>query len=127
MARRLAVVQDDLFFAERVRATARRLGLDLELITSAQAVDRHWEPETVVVLQVTLHPERQLALLDRLRHALPPPTVVAVTGHLETPLRARARALGAVLAAHSSMDRVIARACGVSDRAGDGHGTRPGR
>ncbi|HEY8678782.1 MAG TPA: hypothetical protein VIN39_09155 [Candidatus Dormibacteraeota bacterium] len=119
MARRLSVVQDDLFFAERVRAAAGRLGLDLELLTPAQATERRWEPDSVVVLQVTLHPERQLTLVDRLRHAQPAPTVVAVTGHLETPLRSRAKALGAVLAAHSSMDRVIARACGVSDRDSD--------
>jgi ActR/RegA family two-component response regulator len=114
MPARLFVVQDDLFFAERVRGAARRLGLDLVTVTPADATERTWDRESVVVVQVTLNPDRQLALVERLVKSKPAPRVIAVTGHLETDLRARAKALGAVLAAHSSMERVLARACGVS-------------
>ncbi len=110
----LYVVQDDLFFAERVRGVARRLGLDLVTLGPAEARDRTWDTDSVVVVQVTLNPDRQLALVERLVQAKPAPRVIAVTGHLETDLRVRAKALGAVLAAHSSMERVLARACGLS-------------
>jgi hypothetical protein len=40
--------------------------------------------------------------------------VIAVSGHLETEKRSRAKALGAILAAHSSMERVLARALETS-------------
>ncbi|MDQ6883077.1 MAG: response regulator [Candidatus Dormibacteraeota bacterium] len=115
MARRLYVVQDDLFFAERVRATARRLGLSLTALSPSEASERHWDPGSVVVVQVTLNPGRQLAMIEQLKLANPAPRVVAVSGHLETELRARARALGAVLAAHSSMERVLTRAMQLED------------
>jgi ActR/RegA family two-component response regulator len=110
----LYLIQDDLFFAERVRGAARRLGLDLVALAPAEAGGRTWDTDSVVVVQVTLNPDRQLALVERLLQSKPAPRVIAVTGHLETELRVRARALGAVLAAHSSMERVLARACGLS-------------
>ncbi len=108
------VVQDDLFFAARVEAVARRLGLSVVPI-AVQSVDgTSFEPGSVVVVQVTLHPDRQLELVARLRQKDPPPTVVAVAGHLETDLRRRARALGAMVASHSGMERTIARAISQS-------------
>ena len=108
------LVQDDLFFAARVELVARRLGLTVEPI-AVQSVDGiRFEPGSVVVVQVTLHPERQLQLVARLRQKDPPPTVVAVAGHLETALRRRARALGAMVASHSGMERTIARATSTS-------------
>lgn len=122
VAPRLLVVSDDLFFAARVQAAAARLGLQVEQ-TSAAAVEQRaafsgtGNAAAVVVLQLTLHPERQLTLLQRLRSLEPPPVVVAISGHLETELRRKAKALGAVLASHSAMDRALARACGLS---GDG-------
>lgn len=106
------LVQDDLFFAARVAALARRLGLDLRVLTPTEVEQASVEPGGVVIVQVTLHPDRQLALIERLRARQPPPTVIAVAGHLETPLRRRARALGALVASHSSMERTIARAYG---------------
>jgi hypothetical protein len=45
--------------------------------------------------------------------------MIAVTGHLETELRQRLKARGVILAAHSGMDRVLARALGVNDARGD--------
>jgi DNA-binding NarL/FixJ family response regulator len=108
------VVQDDLFFAARVEAVARRLGVPVVPI-ALQSVDGIcFEPGSVVVVQVTLHPERQLQLIERLRQKDPRPTVVAVAGHLETDLRRRARALGAMVASHSGMERTIARALSSS-------------
>lgn len=115
MAARLYVIQDELFFAERVRMTARRLGVELELLSPPAAENRVWEPGSVVALQVTLNPERQLELIGRLVNASPAPKVVAVTGHLEAEKRSRARALGAILAAHSSMERVLARALRIDE------------
>ncbi len=115
---RLLVVNDDLFFATRVRAAATRLGLSTEQVGPAEVETRVGTADDVVVLQITLHPDRQLALLHRLRSRKPPPVVVAVAGHLETELRRKAKALGAALASHSGLDRALARAAGLSGEGG---------
>lgn len=114
VARRLFVIEDDLFFAQRVRQVASRIGVPLEALSIPAARERTWDPGSVVVLQATLNRDRQLALIGELTHRDPAPTVVAVTGHLESELRSRAKALGAMLAAHSSMERSIGRALGLS-------------
>jgi ActR/RegA family two-component response regulator len=116
VGRRLYVVEDDLFFTQRVRTAARRLGVPIEGLTPADARSRAWTPEQIVVLQATLRPEQQLDLVDQLIHREPAPVVIAVTGHLETALRQRLKASGAVLAAHSAMDRVLARALKLNAR-----------
>jgi ActR/RegA family two-component response regulator len=114
MARRLFVVQDDLMFVQRLDASAARLGIRASAISPADAAARVWEPDDVVILQATLRPERQLRLVDELLHRDPRPIVVAVTGHLETELRQRLKRMGARLAAHSAMDRALARALEIS-------------
>jgi CheY-like chemotaxis protein len=101
-------------FEQRLRAAARRLGTPVEAVSPVEARTRAWNQEDVIVLQATLRPEQQLELVDHLRQLRPAPVVIAVTGHLETELRERLKARGATLAAHSGMDRVLARALGVS-------------
>jgi CheY-like chemotaxis protein len=125
VSKRLYVVEDDLFFAQRIRAAAGRLGVPVEGLSPAATRSRAWEPADVVVLQATLRPDQQLELVDQLARRLPAPVIVAVTGHLETALRQRLKAAGAVLAAHSAMDRVLARALGLSDGR-DAKGPPPG-
>jgi ActR/RegA family two-component response regulator len=115
VSKRLYVVEDDLFFSQRVRAAAARLGVPVEGLSPAAARSRAWQPAEVVVLQATLRPDRQLDLVRELAGRQSAPVVVAVTGHLETALRQRLKAAGAVLAAHSAMDRVLARALALSD------------
>jgi CheY-like chemotaxis protein len=115
VSNRLYVVEDDLFFTERVRTAARRLGVPVEGLSPAAARSQAWDRADVVVLQATLRPDRQLELVDQLARRQPAPVIVAVTGHLETALRQRLKAAGAVLAAHSAMDRVLARALALSD------------
>ncbi|TMG32270.1 MAG: response regulator [Chloroflexi bacterium] len=122
MPRRLFVVEDDLMFAQRARAAALRLGVAAVGLTRADALAHVWEAGDVVLLQATLRPEQQLDLVQQLRRRQPTPRVVAVTGHLETGLRQRLKAAGATLAAHSAIDRVLARALGVSDDAPRGPG-----
>ena len=119
MSKRLYVVEDDLFFAQRVRAAAARLEVPVEGLSPAAARSRAWQPAEVVVLQATLRPDQQLDLVGELARRQPAPVVVAVTGHLETALRQRLKAAGAVLAAHSAMDRVLARALALSDGGAD--------
>jgi CheY-like chemotaxis protein len=114
VARRLYVVADELLFVQRLLAAARRLGTPVEQVSPAEARTRAWSIDEVVVLQATLRPEQQLELVDHLTRRSPAPVVIAVTGHLETELRQRLKARGAILAAHSGMDRVLARALGVS-------------
>ena len=115
MSKRLYLVEDDLFFSQRVRAAAGRLGVPVEGLSPAAAQSRVWAPADVVVLQATLRPEQQVDLVSELIRREPAPVVVAVTGHLETALRQRLKTAGAVLAAHSAMDRVLARALRLSD------------
>jgi len=102
-------------FAQRVRAAASRLGVPVEGVSAGDARIRPWERDQVVVLQATLRPQQQLELVDHLIHLESAPVVVAVTGHLETELRQRLKARGATLAAHSAMDRVLARALQLRD------------
>ena len=101
-------------FAQRLRAAAGRLGIPVQAVSPSQARSRAWDRDQVVVLQATLRPEEQLELIDHLTGRAPAPVVIAVTGHLETELRQRLKARGVILAAHSGMDRVLARALRVS-------------
>jgi CheY-like chemotaxis protein len=122
--RHLFFVEDELMFGQRLRAAARRLGVPVEPVSPAEARTRAWERDQVVVLQATLRPEQQLELVDHLTELEPAPVVIAVTGHLETELRQRLKARGAILAAHSGMDRTLARVLGVSVP-GDAASRRP--
>jgi CheY-like chemotaxis protein len=119
VAKKLFLVEDELLFGQRLRSAARRLGVPLQALSPTQARQRAWSPDDVVVLQATLRPEAQLELIDHLRGLKTPPVVIAVTGHLETELRQRLKARGVILAAHSGMDRVLARALGISDARDD--------
>lgn len=101
-------------FAQRLRAAAGRLGIPVQAVSPADARTRAWDGDQVVVLQATLRPEQQLELIDHLTGRDPAPVVIAVSGHLETELRQRLKAAGAILAAHSGMDRVLARALRVN-------------
>jgi DNA-binding LytR/AlgR family response regulator len=114
VARKLFLIEDELLFAQRLRAAAGRLEIPVQALSPTQARTRAWNSDDVVVLQATLRPEQQLELIDEMTGLKPAPVVIAVTGHLETELRQRLRARGAILAAHSGMDRVLARALGVS-------------
>ncbi len=118
MPRRLFVVEDDLMFADRARAAAGRLGVAAEGLTRSAALTRDWDASDVLLVQATLRPDQQLDLVQQLLRRQPPPTVVAVTGHLEVELRRRLKAVGATLAAHSAMDRAVARALGLSEARG---------
>ncbi|HYM51215.1 MAG TPA: hypothetical protein VET65_11690 [Candidatus Limnocylindrales bacterium] len=110
MPRTLLVVQDDLFFAARVQAAARRLRIPVAMVSPRELEARPAAKDLVIVMQLTIDPERQLALLQRLRARDPAPTVVAVSGHLEVDLRRRAKALGARLATNSALDRALQKA-----------------
>lgn len=110
----LFVIQDDLMFAQRALSAGRRLGATVQTVSHDDARTRVWHADDVVVVQATLRPEQQLALIDQVLQQNPQPIVVAVTGHLETDLRRRLKAKGVRLAAHSAMDRVLARALDLS-------------
>jgi DNA-binding response OmpR family regulator len=124
VASRLTLIEDDLMFGQRVRAAARRLGVGLDVVTAAKARLSPWQAGDVIVLQATLRPEQQVQLVQELLRKRPAPKVIAVTGHLETPLRRRLKALGAGLAAHSSIDRALARALGITAGARDADDAR---
>lgn len=116
VAGRLFLVEDDLMFAQRAKNAAARLGVIPESISAGDARQRSWQADDVVLIQATLGPLRQEALIKHLTACRPAPVVLAVTGHLETDLRERLRGAGARLATHSAMDRPLARALGLSWR-----------
>src|SRR5260370_4738317 len=107
-------MEDELLFAQRLRAAAGRLGIPVQALSPTQARTRAWNRDEVVVLQATLRPEQQLALVDHLTGIEPAPLVIAVTAHLEAALRQRLKARAAVLAAHSGMGRGLPRAAGIN-------------
>jgi hypothetical protein len=113
--RTLFLIEDELLFGQRLRSAARRLGVEVQAVTPTQARNRTWTPDEVVVLQATLRPEEQLDLIDHLQGRKPAPILIAVSGHLETELRQRLKTRGVIQAAHSGMDRVLARALRISD------------
>ena len=115
MPQTLFLIEDELLFAQRLRAAAGRLRIPVQALSPTQARTHAWQRDDVVVLQATLRPEQQLELIDHLRGLEAAPVVIAVTGHLETELRQRLKTRGVILATHSGMDRVLARALGVSD------------
>jgi ActR/RegA family two-component response regulator len=115
MPQTLFLIEDELLFAQRLRAAAGRLHVPVQALSPTQARTHAWQRDDVVVLQATLRPEQQLELIDHLRGLEAAPVVIAVTGHLETELRQRLKTRGVILATHSGMDRVLARALGVSD------------
>jgi len=126
MARRLMLIEDDLMFAQRARAAAARLQIPVESLPVSRVPMHSWQGDEVVLLQATLRPERQLALVERLLASKPAPRVLAVTGHLETALRDRLRRMGARLATHSAIDRPLGRALELSDgEAGDRDASSP--
>jgi len=119
MPQTLFLIEDELLFAQRLRAAAGRLRVPVQGLSPTQARNASWTRDEVVVLQATLRPEQQLELIDHLKGLDAAPVVIAETGHLETKLRQRLKARGAILATHSGMDRVLARALGVSDARDD--------
>jgi CheY-like chemotaxis protein len=97
MMRRVAAVVPDLFFAARIEATARAVGVELALLGPRQALDRITaDPPALVLLD--LHAEGDpVALVQALkadaRTAAVP--VVAFGSHVETERLRAVRAAGA--------------------------------
>jgi len=110
VARRVKILQDDLLFTARVQAHTRRLGLPTEVINPSELPRLAADPDSVLVMQLTLRPELQLATLEGLRSRLPSQPILAVCGHLESGLRRQAKALGVQVASHSGLERALARA-----------------
>src|SRR5256885_16459982 len=81
VSKRLFLVEDDLFFSQRVRAAAARLGVPIVGLSPAAARSRAWQPAEAVVLQATLRPDRQLDLVGQLAGRHPAPPVLAPPGH----------------------------------------------
>ena len=93
-ARRVLAVIPDLFFATKVAATAKALGVELELVPPPRATVRASEaPPSLLLLD--LHAPDAVALVAALKAAFPTLPVVGFYSHVETALRASALAAGA--------------------------------
>ncbi len=96
MARRVLIVDDDTAFCDTLAASFRRRGW--EALTAANLGEAEAQfglrPDHVVI-DLRLETESGLALLPRLRAALPEARVVVLTGYASIPMAVEAIKLGA--------------------------------
>jgi len=89
----LAVVPD-LFFAVRISATARNVGVPLELVPPPRAVARTAQAGASLLV-LDLHAPGAVALVAELKRAQPGLPIVGFYSHVETTLRRTALEAGA--------------------------------
>ena len=91
---RVAALMDDLFFQMKVAETAKQLGLEFKVATSADALFPLLDPPTKLVI-VDLNSRNQpVATIARVRATQKELRVVAFLSHVQTQLAAEARAAG---------------------------------
>ncbi len=102
-ARRLLLVMSDLLFRSKIDEVARRLGLELRVAKSPEALERHLAqglPALVIVdlEEGTMDP---FAAVARVRAAAPESAIVGFAGHGNTEAIQRGRQAGATVLARS--------------------------
>jgi CheY-like chemotaxis protein len=91
---RVVALMDDLFFQMKVAETAKHLGVEFKVATTAEALDGLLESPTkllIVDLNARCAP---VATIERLRATQKDLPVVAFLSHVQTELAAQARAAG---------------------------------
>lgn len=92
--RRIVAMMDDLFFQMKVAETAKHLGLELKVASSADALLGLLDPAPGLVI-VDLNSRNQpLAAIERLRAAQKDLKVVGFLSHVQRDLADRAQAAG---------------------------------
>ena len=101
MARRAVAVVKELFFAARIRETARLTGVDAVMApTPADLGSALWEPTDLVIIDLTTPGRDYDAFFEVMERALPRPPVLGFTSHV---LARETRAW------HPWCDRVVTR------------------
>ena len=93
-SRTVIAVVPDLFFATKIAATARLVGVALEVVPHQRALARAGGPGAALLL-LDLHTPDAIALVTALKAAQPALPVVGFYSHVETALRRDALAAGA--------------------------------
>jgi DNA-binding NarL/FixJ family response regulator len=88
----LAVVPD-LYFATRIAATAKAIGVELDLVTAQRVLARLAEPGVSLVV-MDLHQPDPLALIGEMKRVAPAVPVVGFYSHVESALQRDALAAG---------------------------------
>ncbi len=92
---RVVALVDDLFFAARIRETARQVGVEFERVGTGDALMAAAQQNTASLFTVDLNSHAApLAVVERLRAEGNVVPVVAFLSHVQAELAERARAAG---------------------------------
>ena len=92
---RVVALMDDLFFQMKVAETAKHLGVEFKVATTAEALSALLEASPTKLLIVDLNARSApLATIEHIRATQKDLPVVAFLSHVQTELAAQARAAG---------------------------------
>ena len=91
---RVVAYMDDLFFQMKLAETAKHLGLEVKVATTAESLLQLLDPPPQLVI-IDLNARSQpLAAMQQLRSAAPQLRVIGFLSHVQTDLAERAKAAG---------------------------------
>jgi DNA-binding NarL/FixJ family response regulator len=91
---RVVALMDDLFFQMKVAETAKHLGIEFKVATTAEALDGLLESPTKLLIVDLNARSAPVATIERIRATQKDLPVVAFLSHVQTELAAQARAAG---------------------------------
>jgi DNA-binding NarL/FixJ family response regulator len=91
---RVVALMDDLFFQMKVAETAKHLGVEFKVATTAEALDGLLESPTKLLIVDLNARSAPVATIERLRATQKDLSIVAFLSHVQTELAAQARAAG---------------------------------
>jgi DNA-binding NarL/FixJ family response regulator len=91
---RVVAYMDDLFFQMKLAETAKHLGLEVKVATTAESLLQLLDPPPQLVIMDLNARSQPLAAMQQLRSALPQLRVIGFLSHVQTDLAERAKAAG---------------------------------
>jgi DNA-binding NarL/FixJ family response regulator len=91
---RVIALMDDLFFQMKLAETAKHLGVEVKVATTADALQGLLEPPPRLLIVDLNSRSQPIATIQRLRAEKNSVRVVAFLSHVQTDLAAQARAAG---------------------------------
>jgi CheY-like chemotaxis protein len=91
----IVALVSDLIFGSKISATAGALGLDVEIVRTADAAIPKWPAASALIIDLNADLVDGAALIRTLRAARPDGRIIAFCAHVQTELMAAARAAGA--------------------------------
>ena len=91
---RVVAYMDDLFFQMKLAETAKHLGLEVKVATTAESLLQLLDPLPQLVIMDLNARSQPLAAMQQLRSALPQLRVIGFLSHVQTDLAEQAKAAG---------------------------------